>query len=289
MAKPQSLNLIDNVIAFIDSANISKPQQEEKAQDLSNREKILLLFDVDGTLTEPRLTIESSMWELLKSAKSQLYLGTVGGSDFPKQQEQLGGDNTGDVRKFFDFVFSENGLDSWENGKALASHNLKKELSEDEIAQFVDFCLVYIAGLKLPKKRGTFVEFRNGMINVSPVGRNCSQEERIEFFEFDKKEKVRENMIKEFKSKLPDLAKKLKCSIGGQISFDVFPHGWDKTYCLRFVKDHGFKEIHFFGDKTYEGGNDYEIFHDERTIGHTVKSPKETEELIKGILAKLKK
>lgn len=29
------------------------------------------------------------------------------------------------------------------------------------------------------------------------------------------------------------------------------PQGWDKTYCLRFVKD-DFDEIHFFGDKTFE-------------------------------------
>ena len=184
-------------------------------------------------------------------------------------------------------MFSENGLCAWENGKSLNSHNLKKDLSESEIASFVDFCLVYIAGLKLPKKRGTFVEFRSGMINVSPVGRNCSQEERIEFFEYDKKEKVREKMIEAFQKALPELAKKLKCSIGGQISFDVFPHGWDKTYCLRFLEDKKFDAIHFFGDKTYEGGNDYEIYQDARTIGHAVKSPKETEELIKGIVEKL--
>ena len=35
-------------------------------------------------------------------------------------------------------------------------------------------------------KRGTFVEFRKGMLNVSPIGRNCSQEERDEFERFDK-------------------------------------------------------------------------------------------------------
>ena len=33
--------------------------------------------------------------------------------------------------------------------------------------------------------RGTFIEFRNGMMNVSPIGRNCSQEERDEFEKFD--------------------------------------------------------------------------------------------------------
>ena len=68
----------------------------------------------------------------------------------------------------------------------------------------------------------------------------------------------------------------LKFSIGGQISFDVFPVGWDKTYCLQFLEDQGFEEIHFFGDKTYEGGNDYEIFHSDKTIGHAVTSPEDT-------------
>ena len=33
-----------------------------------------------------------------------------------------------------------------------------------------------------------------------------------------------------------------------------------------------------FGDKTFEGGNDYEIFSDERTIGHTVTSPDDTKQ-----------
>lgn len=91
----------------------------------------------------------------------------------------------------------------------------------------------------------------------------------------------------------------LSYSIGGQISFDVFPKGWDKTFCLQFLgesasgedvknnsnnnnnnngvsKSSKFDEIHFFGDKTFEGGNDFEIFSDKRVIGHTVVSPEDT-------------
>ena len=63
----------------------------------------------------------------------------------------------------------------------------------------------------------------------------------------------------------------LTFSIGGQISFDVFPNGWDKTYCLQHIEACKFDEVHFFGDKTYEGGNDYEIFH------HKVKTRREEE------------
>ncbi len=62
-----------------------------------------------------------------------------------------------------------------------------------------------------------------------------------------------------------------------QISFDVFPVGWDKTYCLQHLAPFGFKHIHFFGDKTYEGGNDFEIFSSPATIGHTVTSPENTQ------------
>lgn len=63
-------------------------------------------------------------------------------------------------------------------------------------------------------------------------------------------------------------------SKGGQISFDVFPIGWDKTYCLRHIR--GYDEIHFFGDKTTEGGNDYEIYESDLTVGHRVTCPEDT-------------
>lgn len=41
-------------------------------------------------------------------------------------------------------------------------------------------------------------------------------------------------------------------AVGGQISFDIFPPGWDKTYCLQHVEMENWDEIHFFGDKTYK-------------------------------------
>mmetsp|Transcript_45081 Transcript_45081/g.174936 ORF Transcript_45081/g.174936 Transcript_45081/m.174936 type:complete len:82 (+) Transcript_45081:61-306(+) len=46
-------------------------------------------------------------------------------------------------------------------------------------------------GLDIPVKRGTFIEFRKGMLNVSPVGRNCSQEERDAYEVYDLEYKVR--------------------------------------------------------------------------------------------------
>lgn len=53
--------------------------------------------------------------------------------------------------------------------------------------------------------------------------------------------------------------------------------GWDKTYCLRYLEGAAFKEVHFFGDKTFPGGNDYEIFSSPHVKGHTVTGPEDTE------------
>ena len=152
-------------------------------------------------------------------------------------------------------------------------------MGEENIKKLINTCLNYMSTIDIPVKRGTFIEFRNGMINVSPVGRSCSQKERDEFEIFDKEHKVRDNMVKYLKDKLCDL--NLSFSIGGQISIDIFPKGWDKTYCLQFIEK-DYDRIVFYGDKTMEGGNDHEIFIDDRTESYTVVSPEDTiEKLLK--------
>ncbi len=59
------------------------------------------------------------------------------------------------------------------------------------------------------------------MLNVSPIGRNCSQEERDDFEVFDKSAGVRSKFVEVLRKEFADL--NLTYSIGGQISFDVFP------------------------------------------------------------------
>jgi len=235
---------------------------------MSKREDTIALFDVDGTLTPARLKITPEVLQMLKDLRKKISIGVVGGSDFIKQKEQIGDDVLGLV----DYSFSENGLVGYHNGKLIHSRSIKDHLGEEKLKKFINFCLHYIADLDIPIKRGTFIEFRTGLLNVCPIGRNCSQQEREEFAVFDNVSKVRETMVKVLQEKFVDLD--LKYSIGGQISFDVFPRGWDKTYCLQHLP--GFKEIHFFGDKTLPGGNDYEIFEDSRTVGHSVTGPSDT-------------
>jgi phosphomannomutase len=239
------------------------------------RNNTLVLFDVDGTLTAPRKVVTRDMLQLLSDLRKKVTIGVVGGSDFEKQKEQLGDE----ILNNFDYVFSENGLRAFKEGKEFHRQSIKAYLGDKNIVRFVNFVLRYIADLDIPVKRGTFVEFRNGMINVSPIGRNCSQEERDAYEVMDLKEGIRQKMVETLQREFADL--NLRFSIGGQISFDVFPEGWDKTYCLQHVQELGFSEVHFFGDKTMKGGNDYEIYEHPSTIGHTVTSPDDTTRILK--------
>nr|XP_055062054.1 phosphomannomutase 2 [Misgurnus anguillicaudatus] len=230
----------------------------------------LCLFDVDGTLTAARQKATADMHEFLCKLRQRVRVGVVGGSDLDKIKEQLGDDVIDKV----DYVFAENGLVAYRFGQLHSIQNIQAYLGEEILQDFINFCLNYLSKIKLPKKRGTFIEFRNGMLNISPIGRSCSQQERIEFYELDKKEKIREKFVSVLKEEFA--GKGLAFSIGGQISFDVFPEGWDKRYCLGIVEKDSYQVIHFFGDKTMPGGNDYEIFTDPRTIGHVVTSPEDT-------------
>ena len=121
-----------------------------------------------------------------------------------KQQEQLGTQAL-PVTAMFDFCFAENGLTAYRLGQPLPSHSFLQHLGEEKYQRLAKFCLRYISELEgLPAMRGTFVEFRTGMINVSPVGRNASNKERNEFEAWDKKSGCREKMVEALRKEFPD-------------------------------------------------------------------------------------
>jgi phosphomannomutase len=76
----------------------------------SNR--VIVLFDVDGTLTIPRGEATDEMKEFLQALKSKVTVGIVGGSDLVKQEEQMGKNIVQEV----DYSFSQNGLIAYKYG-----------------------------------------------------------------------------------------------------------------------------------------------------------------------------
>ncbi len=139
--------------------------------------------------------------QFMKSLSEKITVGIVGGSDLPKQEEQLGEG----IAKVFPYNFSQNGLVAYKNGELQEIQTISKHLGEDNIRRIVNWTLKYLAGIDIPVKRGTFIEFRSGMMNISPIGRNCSREERNDYEKFDLERNIRKNMVAAMKKEFADL------------------------------------------------------------------------------------
>ncbi|NIG59857.1 phosphomannomutase 1 [Pontoporia blainvillei] len=231
------------------------------AEGARRKERVLCLFDVDGTLTPARQKIDPEVAAFLQKLRRRVQIGVVGGSDYSKIAEQLGeGDEVShpvfphwplhgpEVIEKFDYVFAENGTVQYKHGRLLSKQTIQNHLGEELLQDLINFCLRYMALLRLPKKR-----------LLSPLLQ---------------KEKIREKFVEALKTEFA--GKGLRFSRGGMISFDVFPEGWDKRYCLDSLDQDCFDTIHFFGNETSPGGNDFEIYTDPRTVGHSVVSPQDT-------------
>ena len=103
----------------------------------TTRSKTLLLFDVDGTLTAPRLTVTEEMENFLyNSVKTNATVGVVGGSDIKKIAEQMKGM---DVVKKFDYFFSENGLVAYKDGQQIAEQSILKKFGDKVLQKLINF------------------------------------------------------------------------------------------------------------------------------------------------------
>jgi phosphomannomutase len=81
-------------------------------------------------------------------------------------------------------------------GALLKCTTISDHLGEAAIKRVVNWTLKYLSAVDCPVKRGTFIEFRTGMLNISPVGRDCSRGERDAFEEWDLRTGCRRDMVK---------------------------------------------------------------------------------------------
>mmetsp|Transcript_10473 Transcript_10473/g.32361 ORF Transcript_10473/g.32361 Transcript_10473/m.32361 type:complete len:293 (+) Transcript_10473:90-968(+) len=256
----------------------------------------VILFDVDGTLAVPAQKAEDAIVEMLARLRSRGNLvGIVGAGDFKKQERQLGGP---DLRQRLDFCFSENGVHAFRGETLLHCKSIVEQVGEARWREFEEGLNALLSRVREEAEgllrqaagptaslaaRGTFLERRQCTCNVCVIGRtpDLSKAERAAFEAADAKVGLRKRVLDELMASYgPATPYALSFAIGGQIGIDCSPVGWDKTFCLRFLPAREFPIVHFFGDKTHEGGGDYELYEHPRTIGHAVTSAEHTLELV---------
>ncbi len=235
--------------------------------------KICYIFDVDGTLTEPRTIMtpgfsrEFSEW----AGKKQLFIAT--GSDYEKTKQQV----PDIVLSKFQKIFCCMGNEMRDNsGKILSKSNFIIPDQLDRDLQNILTESPYIL------RTGNHIEFRTGMVNFSIVGRNANKLERKQYNSWDKISKEREKIANYINLNYPTL----NASVGGSISVDIIEENHDKGQIIHFLENAGATKIIFVGDRCYPGGNDWGVIRELKKSNiafewYQVSGPQETLALLR--------
>jgi len=201
------------------------------------------IFDVDGTLTPSRQTMneEFRKWFINFCDRNDVYLVT--GSDYAKTLEQVGVEVCMSVKR----IYNCSGADVYEQGVNVRTSDwtAPKEL--------YDLMHGWLQASTFPARMGNHIEERPGMINFSIVGRGATLAERKMYVKYDTETKERENIAFQINLEFPDIT----ATVGGETGIDIGPSFSNKSQIL--VDFNHEDDIYFFGDKMEEGGNDYPL------------------------------
>lgn len=206
------------------------------------------LFDIDGTLTIPQQGIDQNMVDTLLALQQNHDVYLVTGSDraLIRDNKQF----TDELDQELAGIFTCQGAELWRQGENMYrnKHEFKSTLIEmlTESITLSDF----------RPKVGSHINYRPGMINFSVVGRNATPEQRKLYNDWDNEQHERASIAMFMR----ELYTEYEFSIGGEISIDINLKGDNKSQVLRYLRSNGYTgPFSFFGDKTFEGGNDYTL------------------------------
>ena len=228
------------------------------------------LFDVDGTLTQPRRPMEFAMSHVfIEWCKDRTFF-LVTGSDINKLTEQIPKDIAARAYGIFTSMANELRID----GSMVYENKWEPpiELLKDLVNLRTDS--------DYPNKKQDFLEERLGMINFTTAGRDSNLEERQSYCDWDAYHREREAIAGIIEKKYP----RIEARLGGQISIDIQPRGHNKSLASKWVRKNVGGQIVFVGDKCHKGGNDHDIVLDikehEDDLYYPVKNSLETFELL---------
>ncbi|MEK9700229.1 MAG: HAD-IIB family hydrolase [Candidatus Poseidoniales archaeon] len=201
------------------------------------------IFDVDGTLTPSRGEMDSEFKDWFNKFQDNNITFLVTGSDKFKTVEQIGKQT---YNKFIR-CYNCQGNEVWEGDVN------KKKVNIVLPPQMIEVLETVLSNSVFPLRTGQHIESRSGLVNFSVLGRNANQDERQGYIIFDKRIGERAALARYLNKHFPEY----HASVAGETGIDIIVKGQDKSQILSDFKPDD--KITFFGDKTKEGGNDYEI------------------------------
>ena len=193
----------------------------------------IFVFDVDGTLTEPRQPINRDFRTFFCEFSEHNTVYLASGSDLPKVREQL--DN--EILQLCSGVFTCSGAEFWQADQMVYR---KKHDFPDEL---IELCQNSSMVAAMESACGRHIEYRPGMINISVVGRNASVEQRQAYSEWDSHINERRCFAEQINSS----HYRYEASVGGQISIDNCTRRLNKSVVLtELLQRHQESRVVFF-------------------------------------------
>ena len=215
------------------------------------------VFDMDGTLTPPRLPMTAEFATLFNKWQKKHICYIATGSDMKKVEEQI----PDFVINCFTGIYTSMGNVLISKGKVVYQNIFKPEAKLYEMLNEFRNETAYNG-----KLYPNYIEERIGMINFSVLGRDCPYSEREKYSSWDKNAKEREKIAEKIRKEFQEY----EVSVGGSISIDITPKGCGKGQIARHLREqYPDDEIIFFGDKTFKGGNDYELAYELSLMDNT--------------------
>lgn len=206
-------------------------------------EKLIYVFDVDGTLTPHRTSVKPDFEVFFRQFVAEQNTYLISGSDISKIREQLPEDILTNCRG----VFGCSGAEFWQQGKLQYQ---KDHIFPDEMLENFQ---AFIDGSSYPERHGNHIEMRIGMVNISVAGRDATTDQRKHYSKWDADAEERKQFVEQFNN----LDHPYEASAGGQISIDIVPEGYNKSMAMdEILKREPNSGLIFFGDRMAEGGND---------------------------------
>ncbi|MDO4161861.1 MAG: HAD-IIB family hydrolase [Pseudomonadota bacterium] len=217
----------------------------------------IYVFDLDGTLTPPRLPMQEDFTAKFLPWLQQHTAFIATGSNLSKVAEQM----PAQVLNAFGGVYCSMGNEFWRGGSYVYQNKFIPDARLLALLESFRRNTAYPYTLY-----PNYIEIRTGMLNFSVLGRDCPYEERLRYQKWDTAHKERLQIKEKLETEFPQY----EFSVGGSISIDINPCGCSKAQIAgRLRQNFPDEKIVFFGDRTMPGGNDYELAEALRCLPNT--------------------
>ncbi len=207
---------------------------------------MLYVFDVNSTLTPPRQPMEAGFADRFLDFCHNRTVYLVSGSDRGKIDAQL----PAKIIEACAGLFTSAGSQYESAGRIIYHHD--HEFPDELVDALADL----VEHSAYPVRTGRHLEYRTGSLNASSVGRNAGRAERQAYLLWDQAHNERTRFCREIEQRFSDY----EATIGGEISIDVAPVGWNKSRVMIILEqNHGNQPVTFVGDAIYPGGNDWPL------------------------------